>query len=84
MKVTKKKEDTTTTAVDKDTGLPTQFLVKKLLEAEKSPTVDQSIDEILADVKAEGRRTSIIHPASSNHPFQIKLLSQLFTVPVDL
>ena len=60
MKVTKKQKKITTSSIDKDTGLPTQFLVKKLIEAEQSPTVDQSIDEILADIKAKGRRVAVI------------------------
>ena len=58
MKVTKKEKEITTSSIDKDTGLPTQFLVKKLIEAEQSLTVDQSIEEILTDIKAEGRRAT--------------------------
>ncbi|MEM9338445.1 MAG: hypothetical protein AAGA66_06925 [Bacteroidota bacterium] len=60
MKSTKKHKDVTTSGIDKDTGLPTQFLIKKLIESEQSSTVDQSVDEILTNIKAEGRRIADI------------------------
>ena len=42
--------------IDSDTGLPIAVLKEQLKKAEQSPTVDQNIEEILADVKAQGRK----------------------------